>query len=700
MYLQCSLIPIFYVIFSDHEYEIIEKPTPNIIYTGPSVDEKVTMVKTDDELSSTTSMERKYLQHTSDEEEVADDKELENNDAIIDAKTLQKNIEDRFFVNTPSTASRTECDVSTSQVDSSALEQLPLKRDSRSKNAEGTDNKFHQRFREGTGKLKTQAGKLKTKLQNIKTSKFTMPNRPKINFPDRPKFKMPERPKISLPDRPKFTLPGRRKFSLPDRPKFKKINISEKLSLGDRKKFTLPEIPRLNVPEMPKFRMPERPKINFPRLGRKKESKVDTDTTSSTTEPEHVATVEFETRTYPRWFSKKKKTEIPKTSSSPTLNREDTPPPTFTFTRVKNNSERTQQCSYIPDSPEQPREYGNLSNEDINYVGCSNTEGERRYGTTYDFDKLSTECMDEDPEPTNFDNNHASSIPDLSHSKQDHTPVITEINNDEFFVRPRGISREDIQVREYLSDETRQAFKTPKNVLALMGSSSEINDDQMYMNDPEADPELMDDIDAMRYSTESLNDKDDGYYTFPPVRPSRAKRKKKQLEYEAELELTQYIDDSADPSTQFTEVDLGLHEDHHDHQLKEEIFHNNIESDELDNGHLPFSPLMDLHSIHEYANDDVIQYPENVPIQSQTLPMPPKRKRKFGKKELKHSSLSDFNKVPVEELWEEPLQHEHADDVSKRRVFQMIASTVGTYSIYKQYSNKMNEMIKNLSSKY
>lgn len=307
MYLQCSLIPIFYVIFSDHEYEIIEKPTPNIIYTGPSVDEKVTMVKTDDELSSTTSMERKYLQHTSDEEEVADDKELENNDAIIDAKTLQKNIEDRFFVNTPSTASRTECDVSTSQVDSSALEQLPLKRDSRSKNAEGTDNKFHQRFREGTGKLKTQAGKLKTKLQNIKTSKFTMPNRPKINFPDRPKFKMPERPKISLPDRPKFTLPGRRKFSLPDRPKFKKINISEKLSLGDRKKFTLPEIPRLNVPEMPKFRMPERPKINFSRLGRKKESKVDTDTTSSTTEPEHVATVEFETRTYPRWFSKKKK---------------------------------------------------------------------------------------------------------------------------------------------------------------------------------------------------------------------------------------------------------------------------------------------------------------------------------------------------------------------------------------------------------
>ncbi|KOB71880.1 putative titin [Operophtera brumata] len=651
---------------SDHEYEVIEKPRTNILYTAPSVEEKARMVKTDDELSSTTSLERKYLQHTSDEEEAADDKELGNNDAIINAEILQKNIEDRFFIDTPTTSSRIECDVSTSQVDSSALENLPLKRDCRLKNGEGTDKKYQQRFREGTNKIKTQAGKLKTKLQNIKTSKFTMPDRPKINFPDRPKFKMPERPKISMPDRPKFTLPGRRKFSLPDRPKFKKINISEKLSLGDRKKFTLPERPRFNVPEMPKFRMPERPKINFPSLARRKENKVETDTAGLTTELENVATVEFETKTYPRWFSKKKKSEIPKVSSSPTLNREDTPPPTFTFTRVNKTSERTQQSSYNPDSPEQPREYGDLSNENISYVGCSNTEGKRRYDTTYDFDKLASEYMDEECEPTNFDNNHTSSIPDLSPCKQEHTTVITEINNDEFFVRPRGISREDIQVREYLNDETIQAFKTPKNILALMGSSSEINDDQISMNDLEADPELIDDIDGVRYSTEDLNDKDDGYYTYPPVRPSRAKRKKKQLEYEAELELTQYIDDSADPSTQFTEVDLGLHEDQfHDHQLHENIFHNHIEPDEIvnDDSHLQFSPVTDLHSIHEYANDDVIQYPENVPIESQTLPMPPKRKRKFGKIDLKHSSLSDLKKVPVEELWEQPLQHDHADDI-------------------------------------
>lgn len=616
------------------------------------------MVKTDDELSSTTSLERKYLQHTSDEEEPADDKEnINDNESILSAEALQKNIEDRFFANTPSTASRTECEISTSQVDSSALEQLPLKRDNRTKLPEGTESKMQKRIKEGTGKLKTQAGKLKTKLQNMKAT-----------MPDRPKFKMPERPKITLPERPKFTMPSKRKFSLPDRPKFKKINISEKLNFGDRTKFTLPNRPKFSVPDMPKFKMPERPKINFPSLGRKnkvqsQEYTVETNATGSSAELDNVATVDFEARTYPRWFSKKKKAELPKTSSSPTLNREDTPPPTFnmaTFTRVgkKTNNEAS---TYIPDSPKEPREYGNTStrtasNDDVNYDEENNLKHRTQFETTYDFDSIPPEYMDDNRESD--ENQENSSDPDISPSKQDHTPVITEINNDEFFVRPRGISREDIQVREYLSDETRQAFKTPKNILALMGSSSEMNDDIMYFNDPEADPEFIDENEQMRYSTEDLNDKDDGYYTFPPVRPSRAKRKKKPLP-EPEQDPTPYIDESADPSMQFSDVDLGLHDDN----LQPE--HDYEESTDFMNGntHLHFTPTTDLHSIHEYANDDVIQYPENVPIQSQTLPMPPKRKKKFGKKDL-HSSLSNFTRVPIEELWEEPRVHEHADDVS------------------------------------
>ncbi|KAJ0183622.1 hypothetical protein K1T71_000045 [Dendrolimus kikuchii] len=616
---------------SDHEYEIIEKPSPNIAYTAPSVDEKPTLPKNDDELSSTTSLERKYLQHTSDEEEQTEDKENtqrdKNSEGFVNAEALQKDIEDRFFVNTPSTPSRTECEISTSQVDSSALEQLPLKRDSRTKNAENTDSKIQKRFRESTGKLKTQAGKLKTKIQNMK-----MPDRPNITFPERPKFKLPPRPKVTLPARPKL----------------QNLNLSEKWS-GARKKFTLSQRPKFNVPELPKFKMPERPKINFPSLSRKKSGTV----TSGSATDVRTATVDFEAKTYPR-PDKQNKTELTKTSSSPTLNREDTPPPTFTFTRFKKNTDKSK--NYIPDSPEQPREYGRIDDEDNNF---QNEHQKRRFDTTYDFDKLTTEYMDDEPEENGYERN--PSITDISPSKQEYTPVITEINNDEFFVRPRGISREDIQVREYLSDETRQAFQVPKNVLALLGSDTNIKEDNLYMNDPELDADLMmDGNEAMRYSSEDLNDKDDGYYTFPPIRPSRAKRKKKEIEA-VESEPTPYIDESVNASMQFSDVDLGLSEDHTEVHMNG-VIEDHIELAETDH-RLDFTPTTDLHSIHEYANDDVIQYPENVPIQSQTLPQPPKRKKKFGKKDLRHSSLNDFRNVPVAELWEEPGEQQHNEDI-------------------------------------
>ncbi|XP_048004802.1 LOW QUALITY PROTEIN: uncharacterized protein LOC125240773 [Leguminivora glycinivorella] len=616
---------------SDHEYEIIEKPPPNIVFMPPDAETKNTLMKTDDELSSTTSLERKYLQHPSDEEEQHDDKE---NEGILNAELLQKDIEERYFVNTPSTMSRTECEISTSQVDSSALENLPLKRDSR-QNADGIDVKIQQRIKEGAGKLKSQAGKLKTKLQSMK-----MPEKPKMNMPERPKFKMPERPKFTLPDRPKFTMPDKRKFSLPDRPKFKKINLSEKLSFGDKKKFTLPERPKFSVPDFAKFKMPDKTKINFPSLGRKSLSQKDRQLVQL--QMRNSPPVEFETKTYPRLFNRKNKKNLPKTSSSPNLDREETPPATFTFTRMK--KQPTQMASYIPDSPSEPREYGTTDSLDADVYE------RRQFETTYDFDKLDSQYIQDEGQLSHLNETDAGlSTEQHSPIKEEYSHVINEINNDEFFVRPRGISRENIQVREYLSDEIRQAFKIPKNALALMGSNSGVNNENMYANEPEADPELMLD-DDMRYSTEDLNDRDDGYYTFPPVRPSRAKRKKK----EEDIATVQYIDEHMTSDMQFSEVDLGLTDN-------PEHLNNNTQENvpvEMDTQH-NFSPSNELRSIHEYANDDVIQYPEDIPVQSQTLPMPPQRKKKFGKRDFRHSSLNDFKDIPATDLWEEsPVQNE------------------------------------------
>lgn len=626
------------IFFSDHDYEIIDKPPPNIIYTAPSLDEKPVMVKTDDELSSTTSLERKCLQHTSDEEEPIDDKENINSEMteeLINAENLQKNIEERFFVNTPSTVSRTECEVSTSQVDSSGLENLPLQRSSRSKNGESFDSKIQQRIKDGTGKIKIQAGKLKTKLHNLRNKQF--------NLPERAKFKIHDRPKIS-PDRPKFTLPDRRKFSLPERPKFKKINISEKLSFGDRKKFSFSDRPKFNVPEMPKFKIPERPKISFPSLGRKKEPKIDSNISESTSDLQNVASVEFEAKTYPRLFNRKKKPQIQKTSSSPILNREDTPPPTFTFTRVKQLSQ-DEATSYRADTPEQPREYGTVDNE-TNYD--NEIEGRKHFSTTYDFDKLDQVYMDEEENQQMLNENL-----NMSPSKQEYTHI-NEINNDEFFVRPRGISRENIQVREYLSDEIRQAFNIPKNVLTVMGSNTGINGGNVYANEPDVDPNLViDGKEIINRSTEDINDRDDGYYTFPPVRPSRAKRKKK------ETESIKFIDDSVNASMQFSEVDLSISEDQlNDKQIDGVVSDSNVDLDKSIKD-FEMRPPTDLRSIHEYANDDVIEYPDSIPIQLQTLPMPPKRKRKSVKKDLKHSSLNDFTPP---EMWQ--IHKEQAEDVS------------------------------------
>ncbi|OWR54274.1 hypothetical protein KGM_208372 [Danaus plexippus plexippus] len=598
---------------SDHEYEIIEKPPPNIIYTAPSIDNKPNMVVTDDdELSSISSLEKKYLHHTSDEDEPMEHKEqinCEKDENISNAEALQKGIEERFFVNTPSTTSRTECEVSTSQVDSSALENLPLKRSSRNKNSEGIESKIQQRIKEGTGKIKSQAGKLKTKLNTIKNKQ--------MHFPERSKIKLQEKPKPSNADRSKSTLPEKRKFSLPDRPKFKKINFSEKLSFGDRKKFSFPERPKFNMPDLPKFKMPERPKINFPSLGRKK---VDINKSESSSDLQNVS-VEFEAKTYPRLFNRKKQ-YIPKTSSSPTLNREDTPPATFTFTRVKKATDNQEPSRHIPDSPEEPREYGSLDKE-CEYTDDYKIENRQNFCTTYDFDKVDQVDQEFADETNSHDELRIQvSESDISPPLQENTHI-NELNNDEFFVRPRGISRENIQVREYLSDEIRQAFKIPKNVLADMSNEDQFNNKNIYANDPE-DHDIALDGQPISYSTEDINDRDDGYYTFPPVRPSRAKRKKK------DAESIKYIDDSINASMQFSEVDLDLR------------------------------PTTDLHSIHEYANDDVIEYPDSMPIQSQTLPMPPRRKKKSLKTGIRNTSLNDVNMYPAER-WQS--KHDGCDDI-------------------------------------
>ncbi|XP_008553720.1 uncharacterized protein LOC103575643 [Microplitis demolitor] len=174
------------------------------------------------------------------------------------AQELQDRLEERFFnAATPVTESRTDGEINTSQVDSSVMEELPLRRGARGL----------------PYKIRTQAGKLRTRLKNIQRPNFTLPanerrhkSSPKIRS-DRSKSdksKSRSSDKSSTLERSskssstdKRTRMERIRASLPDRPRF---------SLPDKSKFTLPDRPKFNFPQRAKFHLPERPKINLPKM--------------------------------------------------------------------------------------------------------------------------------------------------------------------------------------------------------------------------------------------------------------------------------------------------------------------------------------------------------------------------------------------------------------------------------------------------
>lgn len=104
--------------------------------------------------------------------------------------------------------------------------------------------------------------------------------------------------------------------------------------------------------------------------------------------------------------------------------------------------------------------------------------------------------------------------------------VIEEIDSDEFFLRQKGISQDNIEVGMYLSSEIREAFKTPVNTL------SEIQQDQFFENrgSNQSLPETPSKIKAQKkrktyhVSREEIAFDQEyilGLNTIPPSRPNR-----------------------------------------------------------------------------------------------------------------------------------------------------------------------------------
>lgn len=334
------------------------------------------------------------------------------------------------------------------------------------------------------GKLKSQADKFRNKLKGISKPNITMPQKPKIKLPERPNIKMPEMPKFKFPERPKFHMPEKPKF-LTERPKFK---------FGTEKK---PKPAKGKKPNPSSLRRPLR----------------DVVTISSQSTPGSTQNI-FETlkfKTYPRFFKKKRKEQFEqKASSFDTESSQPSTPPE----RVKSRA------------PHQSTEWV-TAYRGLQYADEDEDVGPR--GTRISIPDFDTKEENSAPfresyleTPTKMEvtvavgesmNSVASEKGSSdSSSVRRRTGVIEEIDSDEFFVRQKGLSREDVDVSRYLSLEIRDAFRQPKNALADL-------DNELYDED---EPEIkFSEIPRAPQRKKSLKSEKQ-FHTFPK-RPSRRK---------------------------------------------------------------------------------------------------------------------------------------------------------------------------------
>ncbi|BFF97983.1 uncharacterized protein DMAD_06266 [Drosophila madeirensis] len=200
---------------------------------------------------------------------------------------------------TPRTESRTDYEIHTSQVDSSALEELPLQPENRKKSFMASAQDRTKKMQDG---LRQQAGKLRTKLRSSQQAKpKPISDSPKAKAKERRRFKAPEFSKIKMPE-----------IKRPDMSKFRDIKR--------------PEFTKFNKPDMSKFKLPE--KFSTLKLRRSKsfkenESELTSEEPQGTSgeaagggaeaaaQPATKKKFEFYFGTYPRAFRKKKPTEEP-----------------------------------------------------------------------------------------------------------------------------------------------------------------------------------------------------------------------------------------------------------------------------------------------------------------------------------------------------------------------------------------------------
>ncbi|XP_064541309.1 uncharacterized protein LOC135430533 isoform X8 [Drosophila montana] len=483
---------------------------------------------------------------------------------------------------TPRTESRTDYEIHTSQVDSSALEELPLQPENRKKSFMASAQDRTRKMQDG---LRNQAGKLRTKLRTQPKPK-PVSGSPKAKAKERRRF-APEFSKIKMPE-----------IKRPDMSKLKDLKR--------------PEFTKFNKPDMSKFKLPE--KFSTLKLRRSKsfkenESELPTESTESPATTADVPPApakkkfEFNFGTYPRAFRKKKPVEEPVPPMESSLGTER-----LSLSVIP--STETQPSQTSTSSPQGDRGPGPVRSrwaDKFSDVSYNDSEGSRyrRYGSELEsFDRESSlerrmkEDLEEDtaseaqPQTqmgilsgvadskqfAEFDEENRA-IHEISsqrtrefkrrpmvhqdsdlrsedshdaegwtekdiqknkllrkaeldaeasyykyHEMQDaHSTassgkkvVMEQIDDDEFFLRKRGISEDNIQLRQYISDAIREGYELP-NALRHVGQPAKPDSEQ----------------------TEQYGD-----YDVPPPKPRRLHRNyRPDIEDSQEFQRSDYGDD-------------------------------------------------------------------------------------------------------------------------------------------------------------
>nr|XP_036216461.1 uncharacterized protein LOC106616609 isoform X5 [Bactrocera oleae] len=496
--------------FRDHEYEPI---------AAPAEDEQAAATQSQTEKSELARNIEKL------------------HEEIKDTEDFQRDLEERYFsseATTPRTESRTDYEIHTSQVDSSALEELPLKPENRKK---GFMASAQDRTRKMQAGLKNQAGKIKTKLRT--PAKKPASSSPKAK--ERKRFKAPEFSKIKMPE-----------IKRPDMSKLKD--------------FKRPEFTKFNKPDMSKFKLPEKfTTLKLKRSKSFKENETQDEEMEVATQQTDAAPgaqpqkkkFEFNFGTYPRAFRKKKPVETQASLGTDT----DT---AGVSVIPSTETQPSQESSNSPQGDRGPGPVRSRWADKFSDVSYNDSEGSRyrRYGSEQEsFDRESSleRRMKDDLEETESEVQEMGILGGVADTKQfaefdeenraiheiskmragefrrrpmvhqdsdlrsedskdvegwtekeieknkllrkaeleaeasylkypsdDVLPqetqstassgkkvVMEEIDDDEFFLRKRGVSEDNIELRQYISNAIREGYDRPINALEHVGQVRE-----------------------------------------------------------------------------------------------------------------------------------------------------------------------------------------------------------------------------------